>query len=239
MSLALISNATAIAKKCKVPFQGTGGTEPYVYSVVPGGIGGTINASTGVYTAPSTYKVGVDTIKVIDDDAAEATKTIMVLEPIGLVCEIIQRQLGLSQNRVRVFDQKFSEPTDYDMFVVVQELGVKAFGSSIREIDGESYQFANFQSILSIDVKSRSDEAMYRKEEVVMALKSVYSEQQQELNSFQLASIPFAFVNLSNIDGAAIPYQYNISVNLLYAKNLEQSVPYYDTFEDVEIFTNV
>lgn len=236
MSLSLISNATAITKNAKVPFQGIGGVSPYTYSVVAGGAGGTINSSTGLYTAPNGY--GQDTIKVVDGAAVEATKTINVLAPIGLVCDIIQKELGLANGRVWIFDQKIFEPKDYGMFVVVQELGCKVFGNSIKEYNGVVSQCTNVQSILSIDAISRDTSAMYRKEEIIMALQSVYSEQQQELNSFKLAFIPFGFVNLSNIDGAAIPYRYNISVNLLYSAMKNKAVDYYDTFEDVEILTN-
>lgn len=231
MSLSLISNATAIAKGGKVPFQAIGGVEPYLYSVMAGGVGGTINPS-GIYSSPTQY--GIDTIKVVDASLAEATKQIMVLAPIGLIAEIIQRQMGLPQSRVWIFDQKFKEPTDYDLFIVLQELSLKPFGSSVVG----DLQWASFQSTMSIDIKSRNTSAMYQKEEVVMALKSTYSEQQQELNSFSIASIPSAFVNLSQVDGMAIPYQYNITFNVLYSMQLSKVAPYYDSFEDVEILTN-
>ena len=58
----LKSYYTNVGMGVKVPFGASGGTEPYTFSVVAGGVGGTIDAN-GVYTSP--YAVGIVTILVV------------------------------------------------------------------------------------------------------------------------------------------------------------------------------
>jgi hypothetical protein len=92
---------------------------------------------------------------------------------------------------------------------------------------------------LSIDIISRSNEALLRKEEILLALNSQYAESQQELNSFFIGTLPAGgqFVNLSYVDGAAIPYRYNISINIQYFVTTLKASPYYTDFQDPEITT--
>jgi hypothetical protein len=45
------------------------------------------------------------------------------------------------------------------------------------------------------------------------------------------------FVNLSMIDGDAIPYRFNISVNMQYFVRKVKAVAYFDDFADVEVTT--
>jgi hypothetical protein len=103
----------------------------------------------------------------------------------------------------------------------------------------DSVQSINMVATLGIDVISRSNEALLRKEEVLMALASDYSQAQQEANSFNIGKLPMGgqFVNLSPVDGAAIPYRFNISVNIQYFKRKVKAVPYFDDFAPVEITT--
>jgi hypothetical protein len=75
-SISLIINGTTT-------FTASGGKTPYAYSVVTGG-GGTINSSTGAYTAPAT--VGSYTIRVTDalgqtSDSIVATNAVLDLSP--------------------------------------------------------------------------------------------------------------------------------------------------------------
>lgn len=89
---------------------------------------------------------------------------------------------------------------------------------------------------LDIDIISRGPEARDRKEEIILALNSIYAQSQQEGNSFYIGKLPPSarFVNLSNIDGAAIPYRFRISVNLQYAFVKSKAIDYFDTFSTVQ-----
>lgn len=231
----ILTNSQYITRGGRTAFLGVDGVAPYVYSVESGGIGGSINA-LGVYTAPFAY--GVDTIKVVDDNADEETIQVFVLDYLLLVANIIENFMNLPAGSIWIWNQKIKEPTDGRLFITLQELSCKPFSNNLRMIDGENRQYTNFQSQVSIDIESRTTEAMHRKEEVIMALRSQYSENQQTLNGFKIGTIPINFTNLSNLEGSSIPYKYNITTQILYAKYFDDAQSsYYDDF-DIEINTN-
>lgn len=246
MTLSLFSYVTAINAGLAASFVGNGGVEPYTYSVLPNGAGGSINVSTGIYTSPTVLpdspRKQYDTIQVIDANLDVATKKILVGPPLLLFCDILQNQLGLPDGRVYIWDQKIREPKDYDLYIAVSVLSSKPFGNTNywNGDDVQSEQSINVLDVLQIDAISRGPAAKDRKEEILMALNSNYSESQQELNSFKIGNLPTnsKFNNLSNIDGAAIPYRFQIDVNIQYFKKKIQDVPYFDTFRLPTVLVN-
>lgn len=246
MALSIIQNVSAIAYGgLNTSFVGIGGTGSLTYSVLTGGAGGTIDPSTGIYTSPlgipTTPQTSVDTIQVEDSLSATATTTILIGTALELVCDIIQTEMNLDNGRVYLWDQKINEPTDNGLWIAVSMPLCKPFGNNIS-FDGtsglQSNQVVNVVANIDIDILSRGPSARDQKEFVIMALNSVYSEQQQEANGFQISRLTTSFINLSQIDGAAIPYRYKISCRLNYAVTKSLAVPYFDTFEDPEITVN-
>lgn len=246
MSLILTQTKTALAPGLTASFLGSGGTEPYAYSVLPDGAGGTVNSGSGLYTAPdsasSDPSLLYDTIEVADDSGETARSSILVGNALLLFCEIIQKELELDDGRVYLWDQKIMQPTDSGLYVAVSVPTCKPFANRIYPgNDGwsDAVQTVNMLATLDLDIMSRGPAARDRKEEVIMALNSLYAQSQQEMNSFYIGKLPpgARFVNLSFIDGAAIPYRFKISVNIQYAVTKQKAVDYFDTFEEVEITT--
>lgn len=233
---------TALSPGFQASFGGQGGTAPYTYSVRPHGAGGAINSSTGLYTAPllspEEADKSYDTIQVKDSSVPPlvTTSQILVGTPLVLFCDIIQKYMGLAPGRVYLWDQKIFEPTDSGIFVAVSVLRCKPFGNN-SEYDGSgdglsAFQTVNMYADLQVDIISRGSGARDRKEEIILALMSDYAQQQQEANSFYIGKIPPAgqFVNVSQADGAAIPYRFNIIVGMQYAYRKVVDVGYFDTF---------
>jgi len=247
MSLSLAQTLTAIGPGLTSSFLVAGGTGPYTYSVRPNGAGGTINSS-GLYTAPAsvgeTPQTLYDTIQVVDSTTPtplSATATILVGTPLLLFCEIIQNQLGLAQGRVYLWDQKVFQPTDSGLYVAVSVPSCKPFANNTSyDGNGNAIQSVNMLATVDIDIISRGPAARDQKEQVMLALMSDYSQLQQTANSFLIAKLPpgSRFLNLSNIDGAAIPYRYKISVNMQYFVTKTQATPYYNTFAQPTVYTN-
>lgn len=243
MSLALIQNITACRPGLAIPFGAAGGTPPYVYSLAALGAGGTIDASTGLYTAPATAPVSpanpIDRVIVTDAALATSTGNILIGDPLVLFCEVLARQAGLASNRVWIYNQKINEPTDSNPYIVVQILSVKPFGNSCRmDDDGNELRTANLHIMLSLDIKSRSINAMAVRDKLVYGLVGQYPESQQELNSFYISPLISNMLNLGELDGAAIPYRYNATASLQYAVSNLAAVPYFGTFNDPVIVTN-
>lgn len=254
--LSLSSSLSAVAANVRSSFLATGGTSPYTYSVIAGGAGGTIDASSGWYTAPSIASSSpnntYDTVQVTDDVGAIATAQILVGTPLELFCDVVRVGMGLPIGRVVLYDQKYFSPIDYGLWITVGILKCKPF-SNIREMATVSSvysqtQFTNMRATLECDVVSRGPAARDLKEQFVMSLYTQYSEQQQEANSFHIARIPpnQEFRNLSHIengkhgtlDGTAILYRFRINVNLIYASTLTSPVSYFSNFLDPIILIN-
>lgn len=247
MALTLSSSYTAVAPNVTSSFLALGGVGAITYSVLPNGAGGTIDGSTGVYTAPSmassSPKYTYDVIQAVDTTTPTpqvATTSILVGGVIPLFCDIIQREMNLSNDHIFEWNQKIFLPKDYDLYVIVSVMTCKPFGNTIYQLSGgtTTRQDVNMAAIFDIDILSRGPAARDQKEFVLMALNSTYSEQQQEANSFSIGRITKNFVNLSNIDGSAIPFRYKLSVQVQYTVSKIQSVPYFDTFTNPEISTN-
>ena len=245
MPIQLTQSLFAVGPNITSSFLAVGGTAPYVYSVQSGG--GSINASTGIFTAPANINPApansTSVIKVTDSVGGVATATILVGNPLTLFCEILQRELGLANGRVYLWDQKINQPTDSGLYIAVSVPTCKPFGNVNRQV-GESADFLSEQyiamsAVVDIDIMSRGPFARDRKEEILLALYSNYSQQQQTANSFYISRLPGStFQNLSEIDGAAIPYRYRISVNLQYAYSKNSNVDYFDDFEREVITDN-
>ncbi len=73
-TLIIIPDSITIAKGESCTFSAIGGTPPYIYSVFFGT--GTINSSTGFFTAPD--KVETDTVRVIDSVFSTADATVKI-----------------------------------------------------------------------------------------------------------------------------------------------------------------
>ncbi len=248
MTLTLAQTASALGPGNTASFQGVGGSEPYIYSVDIGGAGGSVDPDTGVYAAPAIVSSnpvnGVDTIRVVDDALEEATATILVGNPLILFCDVIQRELGLANGRVYLWDQKIMQPTDSGLYIAVSVPMCKPFANVNRYSAGmynsDSDQYVSMLARVDIDIISRGPAARDRKEEVILALNSNYAQQQQEANGFYIGKLSphGGFLNLSEVDGAAIPYRYKISVNLQYAFQKTSAVDYFDDFADPEVDTD-
>jgi hypothetical protein len=236
--ISLLQNTGAMAANgLTTYFSAVGGTSPYTYSVLPNGAGGTIDPVSGLYTSPS--DTGIDIISVVDAASNSTTATIEISTPLQLVCDIIQTQMNLSQGQVYLWDQKLFIPTDDRLYVAVGVLSCKPFGNSNTiDSNGNSLQVASMQATVSIDILSRGPDARDRKEQVLLALNSNYAESQQELNSFYIGKLSQSFVNLSEIDGPAIPYRFNISFLMQYFVSITQAVPYFSQFSKPEVITD-
>lgn len=240
MSLSLLQSTHAMAANLPTPFGASGGVAPYTFSVLPGGAGGSINASTGLYTSPNSY--GEDTIQVVDSTTPtplSAQGTMLICTPLELVCDIIQTGMGLSQGQVYLWDQKVNIPTDSRLYVAVGVMTCKPFGNKTAYMSDDSglneVQSVNMLATVTIDILSRGPAARDQKELILLALSSYYAERQQEANSFYIAPLSTSFVNLSQIDGAAIPYRYQISCNMQYFVSQTNPVDYFNTFSAPQV----
>jgi hypothetical protein len=232
MTLAILPSEVSLIQSGLAKFGASGGTEPYTFSVETGF--GSIDPSSGDFSAPS--QPGTTVVRVTDSLGATSEATVYTDTALTLLCEIIQNGMGLTEDQVYLYNQKVMIPTDDRLYIAVGVITVKPFGNTrniVPTSGGMSEVLStNVRATLSIDLMGRSMEALDRKEELVLALNSTYSQKIQEANGFQIAPIPSSFANISGIDGAAIPYRFSLAVSLQYQITKASPVEYYDTFAD-------
>lgn len=232
--MTLTATTLALGPGLTASFLGVGGTEPYLYSILTPGAGGTIDPDTGAYTAPSVLPdqgIGTDVVQVEDSLGALATLKMRVGSALFLFCNVIQHEMGLASDQVYIWDQKLNIPKDERLYVAVGVASLKPFGVTNRfNTSGSpvSDQSVNMMAKLDVNILSRGPAARERREEVLLALTSLYAEQQMSTNSFLIARLSSGFNNLSDIDGDAIPYRFVISVNMQYFFKKRQAAPYFD-----------
>ena len=138
---------------------------------------------------------------------------------IDLLRTIIMTYMGLEDERINVWNQKFTYPTDDGMFIVISFLASKTYASipqNVVNADGSVSEtnIINSQERFSIEVFSRSLAAYQQKELVVQALYSNLSIQLQEANGFRIARIA-PIQNLSMIEPTANMYRFEIPIVVL------------------------
>jgi len=260
MTLAIIGTKSALLPNNTASFIGTGGTGPYTYSVAPfvlnmSGAGGTINSSTGLYTAPATVQTSPRNFydQVIVTDSATptpntATANVLVGYPWMLVADILITALSLTLDRVYFWNVKDNMPKDNSMFLVIAMPRQKPIASnnypSGTAIDeggpgwSQATSWTQVNSTLDIHVYSRGLDALYRLPEIFAALQGQYCRNQQRACGFYLSKVPHNAVDVSGIDGAAIPYHYVISLECIWTFSYTQAPPYWATFAEPEILVS-
>lgn len=155
-------------------------------------------------------------------------------EPIKLICQVLQRQLDLTDKQIWIYNQKRDIPNDYGVYYVVSYLGQKIIGNIRKEIATQQglmeYQSVHSLAMYQLDVLSRGSKAREMRDKAIMALNSTYSQQVQEANGFQIARNSFQVTNTSEVEGTAELNRYSVSFNVTYMTETTKSIDYYDTF---------
>lgn len=225
MAISLNVSTPYITIGKKAVFNGVGGVEPYSYSILKGS--GSIDSSSGVYTAVA-KNLGEVTVKVVDANNAIATQKITIVHYLHLIAYIIQSELGLDSDQAYIYNQRIFTPKDDKLYVAVGLENTKPVSASKKFYDGVEYRAVSNFNTVKIDILSKSIEALIRKDEVVASLGSGFSQNVQTANSFKIGRIPSDVVNLSNVDGTAIPYRFNFRFNVNDLSLFAKDAPYYD-----------
>lgn len=161
---------------------------------------------------------------------------------INLLVGLIREYMGLDADQVVIYNQKWRIPADNRLYVVVAYLAQKPYGANTTyETFGQTQEkptgaglkevtVVNSQETFTINVYSRGEQALLRKDEIVMALASTAAQQLCEANSIKLGKIPVGMTDLSGLDGAAILNRFAVTINTLCARSQERVVQYYDQF---------
>ena len=241
MAFEILYNTKAVGYGISTALSAVDGTPPYTWAVDPDPLNpqGTID-NNGLYVGG--FKTGTDIVTVTDSLSNTAQIQIEVLEPLELFCDIIRNYMSLAPDQVYIYNQKIAPITDSRLYVAIGIANDKYFGNTTKYEESVSglneVQSINCKSTLSIDIVSRDDSARNRRSEIVLALNSKYSQNQQELNSFHIGKIPGNFANLSKLEGSAIPFRFNITVNIQFFEKVVREAAFFDVFQGLDLKIN-
>lgn len=157
-----------------------------------------------------------------------------------IIVDIINYEMDMPPDRVWIRQQNKIIPNTSDLFIVVGMVSSQPYGVSTRVENIEDGGLNEVQEGVAaethqIDVFSRDNSALLRRFEVLLALRSYYSQQLQEKNNFQIARIPGNFVNTSDAEGGSNLNRFTLTIScqVWYRKTKVLASPsgdYYDDF---------
>lgn len=152
-----------------------------------------------------------------------------------IICDIIQKGMPLSLDQIWVYNQRRAIPEDHRLYVTVGITSIKPYGNNAKQVStlsGLQEEISTyFAEVISIDLFSYTTEAAERYSEILACLKSTYSQQQQELLGMKIAELPTSINDVSAVEGAAILFRINITLNVLRKYDKIMDSQYYDSFE--------
>lgn len=152
---------------------------------------------------------------------------------------IILNEIEIDEDRVNIFNEKFTLPTYEGLFIVIESKWMKVIGNrnTAEDVSGtmtEKQELITRENV-AIGLFSRNREAEQIIPYVIMALNSVYSQQTQEKYSFKIYRNP-TVENLSAVEGSAMLNRFEIGLMGIAWYEKTKSADYYDTF-NAEIST--
>jgi hypothetical protein len=151
---------------------------------------------------------------------------------LDFIRDIIIHELELQEDQVVIYNQKWMIPNDDRLYITVEYNGTPktiASRNSFNSETQEEEQVINTQENIVLGILSRGIIALQRKEEVIMALGSIYSQQTQEANSFQIGYVA-PIQNLTKLEASALLYRFDIPFNVLAWYEKSKTVDFYDSY---------
>lgn len=169
--------------------------------------------------------------------AAATTQSILV----GL----FRGYMELAKDQCVVYNQKWKIPPDKRLYMMIASTGpVKQYGATaaLRNSDDglELYEDVAVASreMMTVEIYSRSQEAVERKEEVMMALASTQAQQLCEHWALKLARIPLTFVDVSAVEGTARLNRFSLTFALLRTRTKSTLIESYNQFQKPALVIN-
>lgn len=169
---------------------------------------------------------------------------IVLREPLKVIADIISSEMSLNPTRVIIYNEKINIPPDDGLWIVIGLLSVKTISIKSELIDdgaggANEEQSASIEQIIQIDIMSSSAAARIRQFEVLMALNSIYAQQQCELYNMKIARIPTAMNDTSSVENTKILNRYSITIIINAVYNKTKTNEFYDTLQEPNISINI
>lgn len=154
---------------------------------------------------------------------------------LDVICTLVKSQLSLAEDQVWIYNQKRPIPEDSRLYVEVEFQGYKTFGSASHTADDEGGNFCEYQSVnvmetYAVRMFSRSEEALTRAPEILMALSGVAAQQLAEQYCFRLGPLNSSALDASAVEASARLFREDLTFNALRHHSKKRIVHYFDQF---------
>ena len=158
-----------------------------------------------------------------------------------IIADIIVREMSLPNDNVWIDELGYNIPTSEDLMVAVgMSSSIPMSSQSFiedRDTPPDSVfevQRVQLRENIDINIFARNSDALTRRWEVIAALGSIYSQQQQETNAFKIFKLPNTFLNTSAAEGGSQLARYTLSFACFvwYSKEKQLTVDGGDYYEE-------
>jgi hypothetical protein len=168
----------------------------------------------------------------------EATEagTVELLPPIDALAMILQQYLNLP-GRVVKYNQGWLAPKDWNLYITISASEPAHVIGQKNEFDPSAdteHAFVSMQAKFDVEVISRDESALARKEEVFMAVNSALALRIAEANNLRIWRAG-DFLDLSALEGASILCRYRTVIAINYMREKSADADYFDKFRKPEI----
>lgn len=161
-------------------------------------------------------------------------------EPIKVLANILQVEMGLADGTIMLGLENWEIPKTPGLYVALYYGPDTAVGQT-NEFDPANN--TEIQSVamlheIAIELLSFNEEARLRKEEVIMALNSVYAQQKLALQLMQINALPQTFLAVPVLEETKQLNKFRISFSMNALHQKIRDVNYYDQFRNATVTTN-
>jgi hypothetical protein len=162
-----------------------------------------------------------------------------------ILVDIIKHELDLPDNygktergdiipSVIIYGQNIKLFNTDKLQITVKATDFKTYSNRnefVSEVDGfKEIQNINQSCTIQIDCYSRNNDARDRHHEIIMAMNSIYAEQQMDLYNFKLGLMGNT-VNISGIDGGSDINRFTTTYKAIIHHQKIKEIDYYDKFK--------
>jgi len=111
-------------------------------------------------------------------------------------------------------------------------MSLKPIGTSVRAIGDVEEIGTTMSGQVVVDIYGPSFDVMTRQSEIIQAVCSSRSKDSQTAGGFLIAQVPSTFNDISGIDGAMIPYRFQITFGVQFITKKSKIIEYYDQIRE-------
>lgn len=169
-----------------------------------------------------------------------ASSTIPVAEPIKVLGDILKVEMILRDGQIMLGLENWVIPKDAGLYVSLTYGPDKTVGQSneFNVVTNEEVQSVAMLHEIAIDILSFDGSARLRKEEVIMALNSVYAQNALDLASMSINSLPQSFLPVPSLEETKQLNRFRLSFSMNALHQKTKPVDYYDKFKDADVTTD-